>query len=43
MKVIYFFTHVGCPVDCTAILLVKSINVGSPGEQEPHHLGKAKR
>lgn len=31
-------THVGCPVDCTAVPLVKGIDVCSSGEQEPHHL-----
>lgn len=32
------FTHVGSPVDCTAIPLVKGIDVCTSWEQEPHHL-----
>lgn len=37
-----FFTHVGSPVYRTAVLLVKSIDVGPSGEQESHHLKVAK-
>lgn len=37
-----FFTHVGGPVYRTAVLLVKSIDVGPSGEQESHHLKVAK-
>lgn len=38
-----FFTHVGGPVYRTAVLLVKSIDVGPSGEQESHHLKVAKK
>lgn len=38
-----FFTHVGSPVYRTAVLLVKSIDVGPSGEQESHHLKVAKK
>lgn len=37
----WFITHVGCPVDCTTVPLIKGIDVCSSGEQEPHHLTAA--
>lgn len=43
LRIKFFFTHVSCPVDCTAVFFVKSIYVSSSGEQKPHHLTADKK
>lgn len=31
-------THICCPMDSTSIFLVKSINIGTPGQEQFDHL-----